>query len=89
MDVRFGSSWQHTGAFMTPTFAKAKPLEDLFLLARSRRGGLASSRALTHPTTLRRRELKLMREDKEEEEESDDSGDIDLGSLLSSIADSD
>ena len=52
MDVRFGSSWQHTGAFMTPTFAKAKPLEDLFLLARSRRGGLASSRALTHPTTL-------------------------------------
>ena len=44
---------------------------------------------MTHPTTLRRRELKLMREDKEEEEESDDSGDIDLGSLLSSIVDSD
>ena len=85
--MKYGSSWQHIGAFMTPTFAKAKPLEDLFLLARSRRGGLGSSRALTHPTTLRRRELKLMQED--EEEESDDSGDIDLGSLLSSIADSD
>ena len=89
MEVKYGSSWQHIGAFMTTTFAIAKPLEDLFLLARSRRGGLGSSRALTHPTTLRRREEKLMQEDEEEKEESDDTGDIDLGSLLSSIADSD
>ena len=60
-----------------------------YYAALSRRGGLGSSRALTHPTTLRRREEKLMREDEEEKEESDDTGDIDLGSLLSSIADSD
>ena len=82
--MKFGSIWQQVGAFRTPTYAK--PFDDLFLLARSRRGGLAS-RALTHPTTLRRREEKMLLE--EEGEESDGSGNIDLGSLLSSIEDSD
>lgn len=86
MEVKFGSIWQQVGAFRTPTYAK--PFDDLFLLARSRRGGLAS-RALTHPTTLRRREEKMLLEDEEKGEESDGSGNIDLGSLLSSIEDSD
>ena len=74
MEVKFGSIWQQVGAFRTPTYAK--PFEDLFLLARSRRGGLAR-RALTHPTTLRRREEKMARDDEEEGRESDGSGDID------------
>ena len=80
MEKKFGSIWQHVGAFRTPTHAKTKPSEDLFLLARSRRGGLAS-RALTHPAILRRREEKMVREDEEEGGDSDGSGDIDLGSL--------
>ena len=74
MEVKFGSIWQQVGAFRTPTYAK--PFEDLFLLARSRRGGLAR-RALTHPTTLRRREEKMARDDEEEGRENDGSGDID------------
>ena len=84
MDLKYGSMWQHVGAFRTPTFTE--PLQDLFFSARSRRGGLAG-RAVTHPSTLLRREELLMKEDKamEEDGDSDSTGDSDLGSLLGSI----
>ena len=90
MEVKFGSIWQHVGAFKTPTYAK--PLPDLFLQARSRRGGLAS-RALAHPSILQRKEKEMMNLnlDKEEEEdgESDSSVDIDMESQLGNILESD
>ena len=84
MDLKYGSMWQHVGAFRTPTFTE--PLQDLFFSARSWRGGLAG-RAVTHPSTLLRREELLMKEDKamEEDGDSDSTGDSDLGSLLGSI----
>ena len=62
MEVKFGSIWQDIGAFKTPTYAK--PLPDLFLQARSRRGGLAG-RAVTLPSILQRREEEMMNLDKE------------------------
>ena len=83
MEAKFGSIWQDVEAFKTPTHAN--PLPDLFLQARSRRGGLAG-RALTLPSILQRREEEMMNWDKEEEDgDSDSSVDIDMGSLLGNI----
>ena len=83
MEAKFGSIWQDVGAFKTPTYAN--PLPDLFLQARSRRGGLAG-RALTLPSILQRREEEMVNWDKEEEDgDSDSSVDIDMGSLLGNI----
>ena len=60
-------------------FPYAKPLPDLFLQARSRRGGLAG-RAVTLPSILQRREEEMMNLDKEEEDgDSDSSIDADMG----------
>ena len=84
MEARFGSVWKSVGVFQTPTLASKVP--ELFLLASSRRGGLAGA-VSTHPRTLQRR---LRREQEEEERvehsaEEEEASDDDVGPLLGQL----
>ena len=79
-----GSVWESVGVFQTPTLAIKVP--ELFLLASSRRGGLAGA-VSTHPRTLQRR---LRREQEEEERvehsaEEEEASDDDVGPLLGQL----
>ena len=85
MKARFGSLWQPTGVFKTPTFAKSLP--NAFLRASSRRGGLAGRGPVNSGTMLRRvtreeEEERVEQSGDEEEEGSDTSVASNVGSLL-------